>query len=324
MKYLTCSSRHDDHGAYVHQFHLLCLPCCLDTPILIFPLEKLFIMGDFADNALIKKLNEFGLNYEVYSHVACMTAEELVANVPLGSDKETHTKNLFFKDKKHGMFLVTHATSTTFNTKQLGALLKLDGKVNLRLADGATLDKHLKAQPGHVGPLCMANDESKEVKFILDMALLDYETIHSHPAQNDASVKLAPSVLQEFMTKAGVELVILDFAAAPSAPAGDAPEQKVEKKQGGGNQQSKQNKKSAKKGDTLLALQWKKEENFPMWYSDVIVLSEMISYYDISGCYILRPWSYKIWDLIQQWFNEQVCSESGFKRALGSYDSLML
>ena len=36
-----------------------------------------------------------------------------------------------------------------------------------------------------------------------------------------------------------------------------------------------------------------------MWYSDVIVLSEMISYYDISGCYILRPWSYKMWELIQ-------------------------
>jgi len=43
-----------------------------------------------------------------------------------------------------------------------------------------------------------------------------------------------------------------------------------------------------------------------MWYSDVIVLSEMISYYDISGCYILRPWSYKIWDLIQNWFNGEI------------------
>ena len=32
----------------------------------------------------------------------------------------------------------------------------------------------------------------------------------------------------------------------------------------------------------------------------------MISYYDISGCYILRPWSYKIWELIQDWFNVQI------------------
>jgi prolyl-tRNA synthetase len=59
-------------------------------------------------------------------------------------------------------------------------------------------------------------------------------------------------------------------------------------------------------GETQLALKWRKEENFAMWYSDVIVLSEMISYYDISGCYILRPWSYKIWELIQDWFNIQI------------------
>lgn len=32
----------------------------------------------------------------------------------------------------------------------------------------------------------------------------------------------------------------------------------------------------------------------------------MISYYDISGCYILRPWSYKMWDLIQNWFNIEI------------------
>jgi hypothetical protein len=65
-------------------------------------------------------------------------------------------------------------------------------------------------------------------------------------------------------------------------------------------------KVAAAKGETLLALQWKKHENFPNWYSDVIILSEMISYYNVSGCYILRPWSYKIWEIIQNWFNEQV------------------
>ncbi|EEC43698.1 predicted protein [Phaeodactylum tricornutum CCAP 1055/1] len=32
----------------------------------------------------------------------------------------------------------------------------------------------------------------------------------------------------------------------------------------------------------------------------------MISYYDISGCYILRPWSYKMWELIQVWFNAKI------------------
>jgi prolyl-tRNA synthetase len=61
-----------------------------------------------------------------------------------------------------------------------------------------------------------------------------------------------------------------------------------------------------KKGETLLALQYKKNDNFAMWYTDVITLSEMVSYYDISGCYILRPWSYSIWEQIQDWFNTEI------------------
>ena len=32
-------------------------------------------------------------------------------------------------------------------------------------------------------------------------------------------------------------------------------------------------------------------ENFSEWYSQVIVASELIDYYDVSGCYILRPLS---------------------------------
>ena len=35
----------------------------------------------------------------------------------------------------------------------------------------------------------------------------------------------------------------------------------------------------------------------------MITKSEMIEYYDISGCYILRPWSYSIWDHVQTFFN---------------------
>lgn len=32
----------------------------------------------------------------------------------------------------------------------------------------------------------------------------------------------------------------------------------------------------------------------------------MIEYYDVSGCYILRPWAYGIWELIQQWFDSRI------------------
>src|SRR6201985_1223595 len=34
--------------------------------------------------------------------------------------------------------------------------------------------------------------------------------------------------------------------------------------------------------------------------------AEMIEYYDISGCYILRPWAYSIWEQIQDFINVEI------------------
>lgn len=43
----------------------------------------------------------------------------------------------------------------------------------------------------------------------------------------------------------------------------------------------------------------KNQQDFGEWYSQVLVKGEMLDYYDISGCYILKPWSYGIWQEIQ-------------------------
>lgn len=32
----------------------------------------------------------------------------------------------------------------------------------------------------------------------------------------------------------------------------------------------------------------------------------MIEYYDVSGCYVLRPWSFSIWESIQKWFDAEI------------------
>lgn len=32
----------------------------------------------------------------------------------------------------------------------------------------------------------------------------------------------------------------------------------------------------------------------------------MLDYYSICGCYILRPWSYSIWEVVQEWFNGKI------------------
>ncbi|KAF2368161.1 Proline-tRNA ligase class IIa archaeal-type [Trinorchestia longiramus] len=79
--------------------------------------------------------------------------------------------------------------------------------------------------------------------------------------------------------------------------------------------QPKETKKQPKKEEpkmadgkkqTRLGLEIAKEENLSEWYSQVITKSEMIEYYSVSGCYILRPWSYAIWDFIKDFFDREI------------------
>ncbi|XP_014217472.1 bifunctional glutamate/proline--tRNA ligase [Copidosoma floridanum] len=67
----------------------------------------------------------------------------------------------------------------------------------------------------------------------------------------------------------------------------------------------KEDESSSKTG-TRLGLEAKKSENLSDWYSQVITKGEMIEYYDVSGCYILRPWSFTIWDSIKDFFDREI------------------
>ncbi|XP_038972835.1 proline--tRNA ligase, cytoplasmic isoform X2 [Phoenix dactylifera] len=64
-------------------------------------------------------------------------------------------------------------------------------------------------------------------------------------------------------------------------------------------------KKEVKK-ETRLGLTYKKDKDFGEWYSEVCVAGEMIEYYDISGCYILRPWTMAIWEMLQAFFDPEI------------------
>ncbi|XP_037952886.1 bifunctional glutamate/proline--tRNA ligase-like isoform X2 [Teleopsis dalmanni] len=62
----------------------------------------------------------------------------------------------------------------------------------------------------------------------------------------------------------------------------------------------------AAKKQTRLGLEATKEDNLPEWYTQVITKGELIEYYDVSGCYILRHWSFAIWKYIRSWFDGEI------------------
>ena len=67
------------------------------------------------------------------------------------------------------------------------------------------------------------------------------------------------------------------------------------------DQESEKKENADQKG-----LEFSKEGNFPKWYEQVIVKSEMIEFYDISGCYILRPWAFNLWEAITEFFDTRI------------------
>ena len=58
-----------------------------------------------------------------------------------------------------------------------------------------------------------------------------------------------------------------------------------------------------------MGIEYKKEVDFSRWYQQVLTKSEMLDYYDVSGCYILRPLAYNIW--------KEITSKKTFKGPLG-------
>lgn len=91
----------------------------------------------------------------------------------------------------------------------------------------------------------------------------------------------------------------MDAAAAKPAKAKQPKKDKKEASAAGASAGGDGSKKVLKK-QTGLALSVTKEEDFTEWYTQTIVLSEMIEYYDVSGCYILRPWAFRY---VRVWYS---------------------
>jgi len=57
-----------------------------------------------------------------------------------------------------------------------------------------------------------------------------------------------------------------------------------------------------------------READFSEWYTQVVINAELIAYYDVSGCYVLRPWAFSLWEQIQAFFDSEI-KKLGVKNA---------
>lgn len=106
--------------------------------------------------------------------------------------------------------------------------------------------------------------------------------------------------------------------AAPStAPNAKPAKQDKERKDQKADKKSKEKKDKAAKpaqqaakkkqdGPELIGITEPKSGDLSEWYQQVILKGDMLDFTDIPGCYIYQPASYRIWEFIQDYFNERI------------------
>lgn len=130
--------------------------------------------------------------------------------------------------------------------------------------------------------------------------------------QVDAAVQTLLALKAEYKTATGEDFPVAGRQQQPSKPKEAGKPKETKKPEPKKQQVAELKDDGGLKKQTRLGLEAKKEENLPDWYSQVITKGEMIEYYDVSGCYILRPWAFAIWKEIRRWFDDKI-TEMGVK-----------
>ncbi len=133
------------------------------------------------------------------THPALFTVEQsqrLRGTIPGG-----HTKNLFLKDKKGALFLVTALEDAVIELKSLHRRLGASGRFSFGSAD--LMRETLGIEPGAVTPFAAMNDTDRRVSVVLDAALMRHETLNCHPLVNTMTTSIARADLLRFLEATG-------------------------------------------------------------------------------------------------------------------------
>ena len=107
-----------------------------------------------------------------------------------------------------------------------------------------------------------------------------------------------------------MESVKLSETKSPTNPSGTPAKQDKERKDQKSAQKSQNSgtgpSKKKQDGPELIGITCPKSEDLSEWYQQVILKGEMLDFTDIPGCYIYQPASYRIWEFIQDFFNERI------------------
>jgi Ala-tRNA(Pro) deacylase len=161
----------------------------------------------FDDAALFARLDALGIAHETVEHEALYTVEQ--SRELRGDLAGAHIKNLFLRDKKRRMWLVTVLESRDMDLKALRH--RIGARGNLSFGNAELLMEHLGVIPGAVTPFAVINDRGGNVTMVLDKALLAIDPVNAHPLRNDRTTAIAARDLAGFLAAENHAPLILDF-----------------------------------------------------------------------------------------------------------------
>lgn len=159
--------------------------------------------------ALFARLDKLGVAHVTVTHPPLHTVEE--SKRLRGEIPGAHIKNLFLKDKKGRLFLVTALESSVIDLKTLH--VHVGGSGRLSFCNPDQLWRHLGVRPGSVTPFALVNDGARAVSFVLDTALARFERLNAHPLVNTMTTGVSWAGLQTLLAETGHDALQLDLSA---------------------------------------------------------------------------------------------------------------
>nr|WP_312162520.1 prolyl-tRNA synthetase associated domain-containing protein [Brevundimonas diminuta] len=157
---------------------------------------------------LLAWMAEHGIEQTTHDHPAVFRVEEgldLKADLP-----GLHTKNLFLKDKKGRLWLISAAPDTVIDLKRAHRAM---GSDRLSFGNETLLWETLGVRPGSVTALGLINDQERRVTFVLDRRLWEAAVVNFHPLTNTATTALSQDSFRRVLSLLDRDPIVVDFDA---------------------------------------------------------------------------------------------------------------
>jgi Ala-tRNA(Pro) deacylase len=157
---------------------------------------------------LIAFLDSQGIDSTTYDHPAVFTVGEsglIKQDIP-----GAHTKNLFLKDARDQLWLVSAEAHADIDLKRLHTVI---GSARLSFGKAELMAETLGVAPGSVTAFGLINDRDHRVRFVLDRTLAQADLVNFHPLTNTATTTVSGEGFRRFLAALGVEPLVVDFVA---------------------------------------------------------------------------------------------------------------